>query len=147
MQSHTLKRKTAQKRSQQVGRGGTRGKTSGRGHKGQKARAGHSIRPAIRDVIKRIPKLRGESASGKNHKGTKPQTVQLSELAAAFPKGGDVTSQVLVEKKLVRARGRKTPAVKILADGDVSVALNISGCAASASAVKAITDAGGSVSS
>jgi large subunit ribosomal protein L15 len=46
-----------------VARGGKRGKTAGRGTKGQKARAGHKIRPEIRDVIKRIPKMRGR---GKN---------------------------------------------------------------------------------
>ena len=51
---HRLKRK-----AQRVGRGGKRGTTSGKGTKGQKARAGHRIRPAERDLIIRIPKLRG----------------------------------------------------------------------------------------
>lgn len=63
MQFHTLQSKTKRKTSKQVGRGGTRGKTSGRGTKGQNARAGHKNRPELRDVIKRIPKLRGR---GKN---------------------------------------------------------------------------------
>jgi len=63
MQFHTLKRKTANKKARQVGRGGTRGKTSGRGTKGQNARAGHKNRPELRDFIKRVPKLRGR---GKN---------------------------------------------------------------------------------
>jgi large subunit ribosomal protein L15 len=63
MQYHSLKRKTPNKKSRQVGRGGTRGKTSGRGTKGQNARAGHKNRPELRDFIKRIPKLRGR---GKN---------------------------------------------------------------------------------
>lgn len=59
MQFHTLKRKTPNKKSKQVGRGGTRGKTSGRGTKGQNARAGRKKRPELRDFIKRVPKLRG----------------------------------------------------------------------------------------
>ncbi len=63
MQFHTLKRKTKNKKSRQVGRGGTRGKTSGRGTKGQNARAGRKKRPELRDFIKRFPKLRGR---GKN---------------------------------------------------------------------------------
>jgi large subunit ribosomal protein L15 len=63
MQFHTLKPKTERKKPKQVGRGGTRGKTSGRGTKGQNARAGHKKRPELRDFIKRFPKLRGR---GKN---------------------------------------------------------------------------------
>ncbi|MEK7194527.1 MAG: uL15 family ribosomal protein [Patescibacteria group bacterium] len=63
MQSHNLKSKTKRTRSKQVGRGGTRGKTSGRGTKGQNARAGRKKRPEIRDFIKRFPKLRGRGKS------------------------------------------------------------------------------------
>lgn len=63
MQFHTLKRKTPNKKSKQVGRGGTRGKTSGRGTKGQNARAGRKKRPELRDFIKRVPKLRGRGVS------------------------------------------------------------------------------------
>ncbi|MDB5266674.1 MAG: ribosomal protein large subunit ribosomal protein [Parcubacteria group bacterium] len=63
MQSHTLKARTKRVTSQQVGRGGTRGKTSGKGTKGQNARAGRKKRPELRDFIKRFPKLRGR---GKN---------------------------------------------------------------------------------
>ena len=63
MQLHQLQPKHSKKRKKIVGRGGKRGKTSGRGHKGQKARAGHRIRPEERDAIKKIPKKRGH---GKN---------------------------------------------------------------------------------
>ncbi len=63
MQFHTLKRKNKNKKSKQVGRGGTRGKTSGRGTKGQNARAGRKKRPELRDFIKRVPKLRGRGKS------------------------------------------------------------------------------------
>ena len=50
-----LKRKTQNKKPKLVGRGSKRGKTSGRGTKGQKSRAGHKIRPEIRDRIKKLP--------------------------------------------------------------------------------------------
>ncbi|MEK9185284.1 MAG: hypothetical protein AAB863_00775 [Patescibacteria group bacterium] len=59
MQMHNLKRNKHNRKAKQVGRGGTRGKTSGRGTKGQNARAGRKKRPEMRDIIKRFPKLRG----------------------------------------------------------------------------------------
>ena len=59
MQLHTLKRKTKNKTKKIVGRGGKRGTYSGRGLKGQKARAGRKIRPEFRDLLKKIPKQRG----------------------------------------------------------------------------------------
>lgn len=89
MQFHSLKRKTPNKKSRQVGRGGTRGKTSGRGTKGQNARAGHKNRPELRDFIKRIPKLRGR---GKN--SNKSYQVKLS---------GEALKKHLAEKKAKRA--------------------------------------------
>jgi len=52
MQINTLKRKVANKASRQVARGGTRGKTAGKGTKGQNARSGRKKRPEIRDTIK-----------------------------------------------------------------------------------------------
>ena len=52
MQSNTLQAKTERITSMRVGRGGKRGKTSGRGTKGQNARAGHRKRPEMRDIIK-----------------------------------------------------------------------------------------------
>lgn len=63
MQLHTLKRKTKNKKARQHGRGGTRGKTAGRGTKGQNARAGRKKRPEIRDTIKKLPKLRGRGVN------------------------------------------------------------------------------------
>lgn len=63
MQWHSIKPKTKRKRSAQVGRGGKRGKTSGKGTKGQNARAGRKKRPELRDFIKRFPKLRGRGKS------------------------------------------------------------------------------------
>lgn len=59
MNQITLKREHPNKVARQVGRGGTRGKQSGRGGKGQTARAGNKRRPEMRDIIKKLPKLRG----------------------------------------------------------------------------------------
>ncbi|OIO49751.1 MAG: hypothetical protein AUJ39_00315 [Parcubacteria group bacterium CG1_02_42_13] len=59
MQLHELAPIHINKGKKRIGRGGKRGTYSGRGTKGQKARAGHRIRPAERDLIQRLPKLRG----------------------------------------------------------------------------------------
>jgi ribosomal protein L15 len=59
MQIHLLKRKHKNKKDRIVGRGGKHAKTSGRGGKGQTARAGNKRRPELRDIIKKLPKLRG----------------------------------------------------------------------------------------
>ena len=58
MQLHQLSSQN-QKRAKRVGRGGKRGTYSGKGVKGQKARAGRKLRPEWRDALKRIPKRRG----------------------------------------------------------------------------------------
>ena len=77
MQIHNLKRKTPNTRKVKVGRGGKRGKTSGRGHKGQKSRAGRKIRPEIRDMIKKIPKKRGYRFKSFQ---IRPQVINVSAL-------------------------------------------------------------------
>ncbi len=59
MQIHNLKRKHKNKKDRLVGRGGKHAKTSGRGGKGQTARAGNKRRPELRDIIKKLPKHRG----------------------------------------------------------------------------------------
>lgn len=61
MQIHQLKRVHKNKPDRIVGRGGKHAKTSGRGGKGQTARAGNKRRPALRDIIKKLPKNRGYS--------------------------------------------------------------------------------------
>ena len=59
MQIHDLKRNHKNKKDRIVGRGGKHAKTSGRGGKGQTARAGNKRRPELRDIIKKLPKNRG----------------------------------------------------------------------------------------
>ncbi|MDP3763076.1 MAG: uL15 family ribosomal protein [bacterium] len=82
MQFHNLKAKTERKYARQVGRGGTRGKTSGRGTKGQNARAGRKKRPEMRDIIKRIPKLRGRGKSSLKSFQIKARGAELKTLLA-----------------------------------------------------------------
>lgn len=145
MQLHELKRATPNKTAKRVGRGGGRGKTSGRGTKGQKARAGHSIRPDIREQLKKIPKLRGRGIQGLVSIQNKPLVVNVAALNAAFAAGDTITPSVLVERGLVRAPKKSSPVVKILGDGELTKKLNISGCVVSASAKTKIEAAGGSV--
>lgn len=142
MELHTLKRKTPNRKEKRVGRGGKRGKTAGRGTKGQKARAGHRMRPEMRDIIKKYPKHRGYKQKAFR---TKPTPVNLAALDATFSAGDAVTVAVLVEKGLAKKIGGKNPSVKILATGKLTKKLAITGCAVSESAKKAIEAAGGTV--
>lgn len=82
MQFHNLQSKTKRKYARQVGRGGTRGKTAGRGTKGQNARAGRKKRPEMRDIIKRIPKLRGRGKSSLKSFRLKARGAELQTLLA-----------------------------------------------------------------
>lgn len=149
MQLHDIKRETKNTTKRRVGRGGRRGKTSGRGHKGQKARAGHKIRPEIRDEIKRMPKKRGY---GKNRARTvnpdsqTPMTVNVSTLEARFESGAEITPAVLKERGIVRAQKGRVPSVKILGNGSVTKKFTISGCSYSASAKEKVENAGGAIS-
>src|SRR6185369_1361387 len=104
MQLNSLKAKSKRVTSMRVGRGGKRGKTSGHGGKGQTARAGHKIRPEVRDLIKKIPKRRGY---GKNRARTVRVResfvpVNLIALSAAFTAGDTVTPATLAKHGLVR---------------------------------------------
>ena len=130
------------KRSIRVGRGGKRGKTAGRGHKGQKARAGHRIRPEIRDAIKKIPKKRGYKFTAIN---PKPIPVNLSSVNESFSSGAEITPKTLTASGLVNKSKGRIPAIKILATGKLSKKVTISGCAVSEAARKQIEKAGGTV--
>lgn len=130
-----------------VGRGGKRGKTSGRGTKGQNARAGHSKRPEMRDILKKLPKRRGY---GKNRARTvRPQkeiaSVNLAKLEASFNAGDIVSPITLLEKGFIETRAGYILPVKILGVGALSKALTVVDCNASAAAKAAIEAAGGSM--
>ena len=139
--------RTSQRKEMRVGRGGKRGKTSGRGTKGQNARAGRKKRPELRDLIKKLPKRRGfgkNRARGIISGKVLPQEVSLTAIDRAFDAGAIVTPRALVEKKVIPARGGKVPAVKILS-GEATKKLTIEGCALSQGAKTALEKAGGEV--
>ncbi len=148
MQLHQLQPKTVRATGKRIGRGGKRGKTSGKGGKGQTARAGNRPRPEMRDVIKRLPKLRGHGknrARTVNSERVLPVVVNLSAIMTAFPKGGDVTPATLYGAGVIEKRGGRVPAVKILGNGDISVKVSVSGCTFSESARTKIVAQGGTV--
>jgi large subunit ribosomal protein L15 len=141
MQLNTLKRQHPNKKSQQVGRGGTRGKTSGRGGKGQTARAGNKRRPQMRDIIKKLPKLRGYRF---NSGAIKPSPVNVGALNM-FEIGAVVSPVSLFENNLIRRVGGNIPHVKILGTGEISKKLSVVDCEVSASAKTKIEKAGGTI--
>lgn len=128
MQYHELKRKTKRAKHVQVGRGGRRGKTSGKGHKGQKARAGHKIRPEIRDMIKSIPKLRGRGVNINKPLSASAKTVSLGNIDKTFKSGEVVSPKTLLDNKLIRKTKGKLPTVKIVATGEINKKLVIKNC-------------------
>ena len=144
MQIHEIKRTHAHKKSKLVARGGKRGKTSGKGGKGQTARAGHRVRPAMRDIIKKLPKLRGH---GKNRSESVfyrgPEAVVNLSALNVFTNGDAVNPKTLIAKGLIKEIFGKTPVVKILGTGTLSVPITVTGCTASATAIAAIEKAGG----
>jgi large subunit ribosomal protein L15 len=142
---NSLKRTTENKKPKLVGRGGTRGKTSGRGTKGQKARAGHKIRPHIRDIIKKYPKLRGRGKNINKAFVVKPAVVNLNLLQKKFETGEMVTPATLFAKGLITRSKGVLPAVKILSTGEISKALEVFDCQTSTSAKSKIEKAGGKV--
>ncbi len=141
MQLHTLKREHPNKKARQVGRGGTRGKTSGRGGKGQTARAGNKRRPQMRDIIKKIPKLRGYRFSSAS---IKPTPVNVGSLNT-FAVGAIINPEVLFASKLIRKVGGKLPVVKLLGTGDIKVKISVENCIVSKTAKEKIEKAGGNI--
>ena len=128
--------KTAKTR---VGRGeGSKGKTAGRGTKGSKARKNmpENFEGGQMPLHMRVPKLRGFT----NPFRTTYQIVNLDRLSNLFPEGGTVGVDELVAAGAVRA-GQP---VKVLGNGDISVAVQVSAHAFSASAKEKIAAAGGS---
>ena len=150
MQLHEIKvdKRQATKKSRRVGRGGKRGKTSGRGHKGQNARAGRKKRPEMRDIIKKIPKLRGygqNRAKTVNSSKQKPLAVNVAVLDKFFENGDTVSINSLLEKGVVELKSGKKPLVKILAKGDITKKLQIESLQISESAKAKIEKAGGKI--
>lgn len=147
MQLHSLSPHTKNRKPAPVGRGGKRGKTSGRGGKGQTARAGHKIRPEVRDLIKKLPKRRGYGKNRSRTVRTNRMAITVVNLAAleiSYNQGETVSPGSLLAKGLVRRTKGRAPAVKILGVGSLTKALVVKGCTLSATARAALVAAGGS---
>ncbi len=147
MELNTLRRPQGLARSRRIGRGSKRGKTSGRGGKGQTARAGNKRRPQWRDIIKKIPKRRGY---GKNRArtvvpGGRSVAVNLDDLSRLFKAADIVNPRTLEAKKLIRRVSGKLPPVKILGTGEISMKLSFEEVTMSKSARAAVEKAGGTI--
>ena len=129
MQLHTIGSSNKKSR-RRVGRGGKRGTTSGHGTKGQKSRSGHRIRPAERDLIQRLPKMRGHRNLAKSEK---LPIINVGGLKHVLKQGSIVSEESL--------GGR----FKILGGGTVDMALTVRDLPVSKDAKKKIVAAGGTV--
>ncbi len=136
-------KRTGKRPYRRVGRGqsSTRGKQSGRGGKGQTARAGHKVRPEMRDIIKKLPKRRGY---GKNRgrtviPGLSNRAISLTKIDQMFG-AGEVTKKMILEKGLSKSR----QGVTIVA-GETSKKYSFKGLRVTAQAKAAVEKAGGSV--
>jgi len=146
MQIHQLKPIHKIKSRKRVGRGGKHGTFSGRGVKGQKARAGRKTEPIIRLIIKRYPKLRGYRFKSKfKSQKLKVTVINLDVLEEKFKTDDKINPTVLIEKKLIRRIKGKIPLVKILAKGEITKKLIIEKCQLSKNAKVKIEKAGGQV--
>lgn len=140
--SNLISVKGAKKRKKLLGRGpgSGHGKTSTRGHKGQRARAGRDFYLGFEGgqspLVRRIPKR------GFTHIKKHPyQLVNLDDLKD-FPEGSLVDAKALREKGLINDnRGL----IKILADGDLTVALSVQANKFSQNAIKKIEKSGGKI--
>ena len=129
--------KTAKTR---VGRGeGSKGKTAGRGTKGTKARKNvpAAFEGGQMPIHMRLPKLKGF----KNRNRVEYQVVNVGDLNKLFPQGGTIG----VEELIAAGAVRKNRLVKVLGDGELTVAVNITANKFTGSAKEKIAAAGGSV--
>ncbi len=138
----------ARKNKKRIGRGegSGRGGTSTKGHKGQKSRAGASIRASFEGgqmpLVRRIPKF-----GFKNRNRVEYKPINVARLDALVDEGkldpkAEITPEVLVGLGVVQKRDR----VKVLGRGVINIALNVRVHAVSESAKQKIEAAGGSVS-
>ena len=129
------------KEAKRIGRGhgSGNGKTAGKGHKGQKARAGHGMRPGFEGgqmpLQRRLPKRGFNNIFRKEI-----AIVNLAAIDAAFDNGAVVTIDALIEKGLVK---KSLDGVKVLGHGEISKSLTVQANAFSESAKQKIEAAGG----
>lgn len=134
MQLHNIRPKNKLKKSRRIARGGKRGGYSGRGIKGQKSRAGAGIRPAIRDLMMKLPKARGRAKHSFKSLYEKPAILNLTDINKRFKEGEIVSPKTL-----------NLPRIKILGDGEITKKLIFQDVLLSESARDKIKKAGGSI--
>lgn len=137
---------SAGKDRKRVGRGGSRGGTSGKGHKGQKARSGGKVDAGFEGgqmpLYRRIPKRGFTNAPFKDE----IEIVDISRLELAFEAGQEVTRDSLYEKGLIKCRKSATKSlVKILGNAAITKKLIVYVDACSQAAQKSIESVGGEV--
>jgi len=142
MQLHQIKPKHKLQKRIRIGRGGKRGTYSGKGLKGQRARAGRKFQPAIRELIKKFPKLKGYRSKRRPNGVV---VLNVENIAKKFESNEIVNPKSLIEKRLIRRIKGKLPAVKILGEGKIERKLIVEDCEVSESAREKIEKAGGEV--
>jgi len=152
MQLNELKPIHNLKERKRIGRGGKKGAYSGKGVKGQRARAGHKFEPLIRSLIKRYPKLRGYRFK---KDWSEPVIINVGEIEKRFfvdNKNGKgekaeikISPQVLLEKKLIHNIEGRMPKVKILGKGMLTKAIIVENCSVSKKAKEKVEKAGGRI--
>ena len=116
MQLHQIKPLHKGKSARRVGRGGKRGTYSGRGIKGLHARAGAKLRPAEREILKKIPKLRGYRFRSFRKR---PVAVNITHIAPHFTEGEKITPALLIKKGIVQKSKGRVPQIKILGNNGI----------------------------
>ena len=148
MQLHDLKPKNRRTTARRIGRGGKRGKTSGKGGKGQTARAGGRPRPELRDMIKRLPKRRGfgkNRAATVNNERMRAHVVNVVDLDTTFKDGDVINPATIIASGLIEVREGRDVIVKILGTGELTKKLTVTGCTVSKTARTKIEAKGGTV--
>lgn len=130
------------KKRKRVGRGGSRGGTSGKGHKGQKARSGGSPRPGFEGgqmpIYRRLPKHGFTNAPFKRV----VEIVNFTQLTS-FDDGAEITRELLMEQGIIKPRKNKPFLLKVLGNGLLEKKLTIIADLFSAKALEAIEKTGG----
>lgn len=127
-----------------VGRGGSRGGTSGKGNKGQKARAGGQRKLRACFEGGQMPLYRCLPKRGFNNFNFKKTyaIINLKQLEQAFDTDAVITKELLVEKGLIK---NATVMIKLLATGDITKKMSITVDASSMSAIEKVQACGGKV--
>ncbi|MEK7077974.1 MAG: uL15 family ribosomal protein [Patescibacteria group bacterium] len=142
MDLHQLKPTIKKKKEKRIGRGGKRGTTSGRGTKGQKSRAGHRIRPAVRDLMMKIPQKRG---IGFKIQSAAFSIIDLTVLENNFKAGEKISPKVLMNRGLVESKKGARPKIKVLGEGRLTKKLILENLAVSQKAAEIILALGGEI--